>query len=74
MRLVYKYRRMVGYMSDQWDTDSGVTHASEIPGLTLCGREIGSIKRGWEVSDWGYREGSVSCGHCLKQIAKRRGV
>ena len=74
MNLVYKYRRMVGRGMEQWDTDSGVTHASEYPGSTLCGRRIGSIKNGWEVSSWGYRESSVSCGHCLKQIATRQGA
>ena len=74
MRLVYKYRRMVGRGMEQWDTDSGVTHASEYGGVTLCGRQIGNIKQGWEVSDWGYRESSVSCAHCIKQITKRQEV
>lgn len=69
LMLVNRYTRTVGRGMEQWDTDSGKTHAAE-NGVTLCGRSVGSIRQGWEET-WGrVSTESVSCAHCAKKIAK----
>lgn len=69
LSLVNRYRRMVGRGMEQWDTDSGKTHAGS-GGFTLCGWRIGDIRGGWEVSQYSFRENAVNCSHCLTQLRK----
>lgn len=71
-----RYNRMLGKPglgSEQWDTDSGTTHAVEA-GVTLCGVQVGGIRLGWELNTWARTatEEFVECLRCRRSLERER--
>lgn len=71
-----RYSRMLGKPglgSEQWDTDSGTSHAVEV-GVTLCGVSVGSIRNGWELSTYARAASGefVDCRRCRRSLERVR--
>ena len=56
--------------SDDWDTDSGTSHAVHFGGRTFCGVDVGTIRDGWERNDWARSVDAafVDCRRCRRVI------
>lgn len=72
-RTVYnRYSRKLGKPglgSDQWNTDSGTSHAVEA-GMTLCGVLVGTIRNGWDRAVYARSADAafVDCRRCRRTL------
>lgn len=63
---IAKARYKTGRGYDQWDTDTVVVHAQE-GGVTACGIEVGTFRRGWLSGSW-MRSLDVTCRRCRRVL------